>query len=65
MCVKRARHPIDAIVLACLLVVLTGCASHRNAVRCDGRLEPINLPAARTLERTFNAEQANAGADRE
>jgi hypothetical protein len=65
MCVKRTRRMIDAIVLASLLVVLTGCASQRNLVRCDGRLEPINVPAARTLDLTFNEEQANAGADRE
>jgi hypothetical protein len=28
----------------CLLLLLPACASHN--VRCDGRLQPINLPGA-------------------
>lgn len=28
----------------CLLLLLPACTSH--AVRCDGRLQPINAPAA-------------------
>ena len=30
-------------VIYCVFLLLTGCASH--TVRCDGRLQPINLPA--------------------
>jgi len=30
-------------VVCCLCLLLTACASH--AVRCDGRLQPINPPA--------------------
>ncbi len=30
-------------IVCCLCVLLTACASH--AVRCDGRLQPINPPA--------------------
>lgn len=41
---------MNAIVVVTLVVVLSGCASNSNAVRCDGRLEPINT-AARTLAR--------------
>lgn len=36
---------MKAVVLGCLLAVLAGCASRGTAVRCDGRLEPINTPA--------------------
>ena len=31
-------------VMVCLFLLLAGCATH--AVRCDGRLVPINPPAA-------------------
>jgi len=31
-------------MMVCLFLMLAGCATH--AVRCDGRLVPINLPAA-------------------
>jgi hypothetical protein len=42
---------MKTIVAVCLVLVLSGCASQRNVVRCDGRLEPINTPrAAQTLE---------------
>lgn len=34
--------------LMCLLMALAGCASHDAAIRCDGRLEPINQPAAKS-----------------
>jgi hypothetical protein len=30
-------------IVFCLLLLLPACTSH--AVRCDGRLQPINLPA--------------------
>ena len=30
-------------MIYCLFLLLPACASH--AVRCDGRLQPINLPA--------------------
>jgi hypothetical protein len=31
-------------LLYCLLLALSACTSH--VVRCDGRLQPINVPAA-------------------
>jgi hypothetical protein len=31
-------------VLICVLWLLSACASH--SPKCDGRLQPINLPAA-------------------
>ena len=31
-------------MMVCLFLLLAGCATH--VVRCDGRLVPINLPAA-------------------
>lgn len=39
-----------SVVIACLVVALSGCASQHNLVRCDGRLEPINTPVPRTPE---------------
>jgi Flp pilus assembly protein TadD len=42
---------MKASVFACLLLALSGCASQSTAVRCDTRLEPINMPAAKTLTR--------------
>lgn len=30
-----------------VLAVLTACASHDSRVKCDGRLQPINAPAAK------------------
>jgi hypothetical protein len=36
---------MNAIVVVILAFVLSGCASNSSAVRCDGRLEPINTPA--------------------
>jgi hypothetical protein len=42
---------MKAPVLACLFLIMTGCATQGNAVRCDGRLEPINMPAANTLQK--------------
>lgn len=49
---------MNAIVVVTLAFVLAGCASNSNAVRCDGRLEPINTPAsapARDADRTLPA----------
>jgi hypothetical protein len=34
-------------VVTLLVVALAGCASKDNAVRCDGRLEPINAVVSR------------------
>lgn len=31
------------VVVVCMAVLATGCAAHE--LRCDGRLEPINVPA--------------------
>lgn len=59
MCIKRSWQPFKAIVLALSVGVLTACASQRNAVRCDTRLQPINMPTARDRELTFNTEQAD------
>lgn len=39
-----------AIAVAYVVVVLSGCASHNNLVRCDGRLEPINMPIPRAAQ---------------
>lgn len=36
---------MKVLAAAYLLAVLAGCAAHRDAVRCDGRLQPINPPA--------------------
>lgn len=30
--------------VTCLFGVLSACATHGNLVRCDGKLEPINVP---------------------
>lgn len=32
------------IAMLCLMALLAACASHER-VRCDGRLQPINVPA--------------------
>jgi hypothetical protein len=40
---------MKAIALACLTLTLLGCASQSNAVRCDGRLQPINAPASASV----------------
>ena len=39
-------------VLALLMVVLvmTGCAHHSVVVRCDGKLEPVNLPQPKAAD---------------
>lgn len=36
---------MKVLTAAYLLAVLAGCAAHRDAVRCDGQLQPINPPA--------------------
>jgi hypothetical protein len=35
---------VNMRMIYCAFLLLTACSSH--AVRCDGRLQPINLPAA-------------------
>ena len=42
---------MKAPVIACLLLVLAGCATQGSAVRCDGRLEPINMPSKAVQEK--------------
>jgi len=37
-------------VVMYLVVALAGCASQGNVVRCDGRLEPINMPVPRAVQ---------------
>jgi len=46
---------MQAVVVACLAVVLAGCASHNNFVRCEGRLEPINTPIPRAAQAVVSA----------
>jgi hypothetical protein len=41
-----------APVIVCLFLVLAGCATQGSAVRCDGRLEPINMPSKAVQERS-------------
>jgi hypothetical protein len=41
---------MKAPVIACLLLVLAGCATQGSAVRCDGRLEPINMSSKAVQE---------------
>ena len=36
---------MKATVMMCFLAALTGCTTQHAAVRCHGRLEPINQPA--------------------
>lgn len=36
-------------MVACLVLMLAGCATQEGAVRCDGRLEPINMPASKPM----------------
>lgn len=36
-------------ILACLVLMLAGCATQEGAVRCEGRLEPINMPASKPM----------------
>ncbi len=45
-------------MMLCLFLLLPGCTTH--AVRCDGRLVPINLPAGGAAPGP--AEGAEAGA---
>ncbi len=39
------RACMGIVVLATSLALVGGCASNKNKVKCDGRLEPINKPA--------------------
>jgi hypothetical protein len=45
--------------VACVVVALAGCASHRHVVSCNGRLEPINLPAPASTGPTAGASAIN------
>jgi hypothetical protein len=42
------KHSRCAGMLVAVMACLVGCASNSGAVRCDGRLEPINAPAAKS-----------------
>lgn len=46
-----------------LAMVLAGCASHGNPVRCDGRLEPINAPKPRELPVAERADSRQSAAN--
>jgi hypothetical protein len=43
MCMKTMIR----VAVTFFVVALAGCASERDVVRCDGRLEPINAPMPR------------------
>ena len=38
---------MKGLVIVSLLALLSGCAVEHGTVRCNGRLEPINMPAPR------------------
>jgi hypothetical protein len=40
----RLKHKVWALSA---VLLMGACASHETRVKCDGRLEPINAPAAR------------------
>ncbi len=40
----RVTKGISALFV---FVLMSACASHASRVKCDGRLEPINAPAAK------------------
>ena len=54
---------MKANVLMCFLVVLAGCTTQHAAVRCDGRLEPINQPAGKST-RVNSDSHSTASIDR-
>jgi hypothetical protein len=58
---------MNAFAVAYVIVALSGCASHDNLVRCDGRLQPINtpVPGAAQTEPAGSREVAEARSDRE
>lgn len=39
-----------AFVVVYVVVAFSGCASNGYVVRCDGRLEPINMPMPRAVQ---------------
>lgn len=48
------------VMTAYLVVALAGCASQGNVVRCDGRLEPINMPVPRAVQTVAPARKSDA-----
>ena len=42
---RQALRRFSGLTGAILSIVLAACAHHPASVHCDGRLEPINLPA--------------------
>src|ERR1700731_956126 len=42
---RQALRRFSRFTVATLSIVLAACAHHPASVHCDGRLEPINLPA--------------------
>lgn len=40
-------HSIACLLLLMAGLMASGCATHPARVDCEGRLEPINLPASR------------------
>ena len=46
---------MKAAVLTLVLMIATGCATPGSDVRCDGRLEPINMPASKMMEESSSA----------
>lgn len=44
------RTAMNAVVSVYLIVMLSGCALRGEVVRCNRRLEPINVPAPRATQ---------------
>lgn len=42
--------PQKALLLLMAVLGTTGCAHHSIVVKCDGKLEPINLPEAKAAD---------------
>lgn len=65
---RMQRTPMKALVVMYVILGISGCVSHDNLVRCDGRLQPINTPMLRPAESGVPAssgESAEARSDRE
>lgn len=52
------------IVVTYVVVALSGCVSNGDLVRCDGRLEPINIPMHRATQTVAPADGSESDAER-
>lgn len=52
------------ILATLLLMTLAGCVTNGDAVRCDGRLEPINMPDRRETQSGHQAGTVKANPKR-